>query len=204
MLLAIDPPVLIVAPTRAAADEFALSLASEKGATFGVTRSSVAELVVKLALPALARTGLTPSAPLSDEAVSARVADALLKNGALKYFEPVAHMPGFPRALSRTLGEIRMSAVTPERFSGHDANEDLSALLARAIEERRKAGAVDYAAMLATASEQLRVNAHAVADKTVLLLDVPINSKVEAAFVNTLIATLVRWSSPQPPATREH
>ena len=136
----IDPPVLVVAPTRAAADEFAFSLASAKGATFGVTRSSVAELVARLALPALAKKGLTPSASLSDEAVSARVADVLLKDGALKYFEPVAHMPGFPRALSRTLSDIRMSGLTPERFSGHAANEDLSALLARAIEERQKAG----------------------------------------------------------------
>src|SRR5688572_32152170 len=54
-VLAVDPPILIMAATRAAADEFALSLAAEKGATFGVTRSSVAELVSRLALPALAK-----------------------------------------------------------------------------------------------------------------------------------------------------
>ena len=65
----------MIAPTRAAADEFAFSIAVRKGATFGITRMSTAELVARLALPALARKGLTPSAPLSDEAVSARVAD---------------------------------------------------------------------------------------------------------------------------------
>ena len=70
---------MIVAATRAAADEFAFSIAEAKGATFGITRSSVAELVAKLAVPALARKGLTPSAPLSDEAVSARVTDDLMK-----------------------------------------------------------------------------------------------------------------------------
>ena len=80
-MLALDPPILVIGATRAAADEFALSIAAEKGATFGITRSSVAELVAQLALPALARKGLTPSAPLSDEAVSARVTDDLLKNG---------------------------------------------------------------------------------------------------------------------------
>src|SRR5688572_25137668 len=106
-----DPPLLIVAPTRSAADEFAFSLAVIKGATFGVTRSSVAELVVRTAIPALAAKGLSPSAPLSDEAVAARIADDLMTRQALKYFAPVAHMPGFPRALSRTLGELRMAAI---------------------------------------------------------------------------------------------
>ena len=67
-MLATEPPVLIIGASRAAADEFALSIAAEKGATFGITRSSVAELVSRLALPALARQGQTPTAPLSDEA----------------------------------------------------------------------------------------------------------------------------------------
>ncbi|HEX8031854.1 MAG TPA: PD-(D/E)XK nuclease family protein [Vicinamibacterales bacterium] len=186
-LMEIDPPVLVIAPTRAAADEFAFSLASERGATFGVTRASLAELVSRLALPVLARQGLTPTASLSDEAVSARVADELLKNDELTYFEPVAHMPGFPRALSRSLSEIRMAGLAPSQIGGHDANADLSALLARAIEERQKAGAVDYATMLATASAELRSNRAALAGRTVLLLDVAVNSKAEAEFVKAVI-----------------
>ena len=62
---AIEPPFVIIAATRAAADEFAFSLAVEKGATFGISRSSVAELVVSTAIRALSRKGLTPSAPLA-------------------------------------------------------------------------------------------------------------------------------------------
>src|SRR4030095_17023108 len=180
---AIEPPLVIVAATRATADEFAFSIAEAKGATFGITRASVPELVAKLAVPALARKGLTPSAPLSDEAVSARVTDELLKDHKLAYFAPVAGMPGFPRALSRTLGELRMAALDPSRLTGHEANSDLSALLARAIEERKRAGAVDYATMLATATGELRSNSHALAGKTVLLLDVAIGSKAEAEFI---------------------
>src|SRR6187549_1342420 len=87
-ILEIDPPILVIAATRAAADEFAFSIANTKGATFGITRSSVAELVARLAVPALARQGLTPSAPLSDEAVSARVTHELMTDKALKYFAP--------------------------------------------------------------------------------------------------------------------
>jgi hypothetical protein len=186
-VLATEPPVLIIGASRAAADEFALSIAAEKGATFGITRSSVAELVSKLALPALARQGLTPTAPLSDEAVAARVADDLASRRALEYFTPVARMPGFPRALSRTLAELRMAGVAPDRLSGHAANEDLRALLERAIEERGRAGAVDYATLLHTATAELSGHPRLLADKTVVLLDIEIASKAEAAFAEAVI-----------------
>ena len=186
-VLAAEPPILIVAATRAAADEFALSLAVEKGATFGVTRASVAELVSRLALPALAKNGLTPTAPLSDEAVAARVADDLANRKALDYFTPVARMPGFPRALSRTLGDLRLAEVAPDRLSGHTANHDLRALLERAIEERLKAGAVDYATLLHTATTELQANRQLLADTTVVLLDIAIASKAEEAFARAVI-----------------
>ena len=187
-LAGVRPPIVVIAATRAAADEFAFSLAHAQGATFGVTRSSLAELVARLAVPALARQGLTPSAPLSDEAVSARIAHELLTNGSLKYFAPVADMPGFPRALSRTLGELRMAAIDPSGLAGHDANDDLSALLERAIEERRRAGAVDYPAMLETATTELRSNADLLGNKTVVLLDIAIASHAESEFIQGVIA----------------
>jgi len=186
-VLALEPPILVIGANRSAADEFALSIAAEKGATFGITRSSVAELVARLALPALAKRGLTPTAPLSDEAVAARVTDHLLKNDDLEYFAPVAHMPGFPRALSRTLSELRMAGLGPERLSGHAANTDLAALLASAVDERNKAGAVDYATMLETATAELRANASLLADKTVVLLDIAIGSKAEESFAHAVI-----------------
>jgi hypothetical protein len=39
-IAAIDPPLVIIASTRSAADEFAFSLAADRGATFGISRSS--------------------------------------------------------------------------------------------------------------------------------------------------------------------
>jgi hypothetical protein len=182
------PPVLIIGASRAAADEFALAMAVEQGATFGITRSSVAEFVCRLALPALARQGLTPTAPLSDEAVAARVADDLVNRKVLDYFTPVARMPGFPRALSRTLGELRMASVAPDQISGHAASEDLRALLERAIDERHKAGAVDYATLLQTATDELTAKPQLLADKTVVLLDVAVASKADEAFTRAVIA----------------
>ncbi len=189
LVLALEPPILVIGASRSAADEFALSIAAERGATFGITRSSVAELVSRLALPALAKRGLTPTAPLSDEAVAARVADDLLKKNSLDYFAPVADMPGFPRALSRTLSELRMAGLAPDRLSGHAANNDLAALLESAIDERNKAGAVDYATMLETATAELLSNPSMLADKTVVLLDIAIGSQAEAAFANAVIAS---------------
>ena len=99
----VEPPILIVAASRAAADEFALALAVDRGATFGVSRAGFTELAARLAIPALARQGRSPSAPLGDEAVAARVTFDAREDGALEYFAPVAGMPGFPRALGRTL-----------------------------------------------------------------------------------------------------
>ncbi|MDP2054683.1 MAG: hypothetical protein Q8L75_13680, partial [Acidobacteriota bacterium] len=184
---AATPPILIVGASRGAADEFALAIAAERGATFGITRVGLTELVAKLAVPALARQGLTPSAPLSDEAVAARVADDLLKRQQLGYFAPVAHMPGFPRALSRTLGELRMAGLDSDRLTGHPANDDLAQLLERAIEERGKAGAIDYATMLETATAELLAHRELLSDKTVVLLDVAIHSHAEAVFVRAVI-----------------
>ena len=187
-LTSIEPPLLIVAASRAAADEFALTLAADRGATFGITRAGLTELVAKLAVPALARRGLTPSAPLSDEAVAARVADDLLARDQLEYFTPVGLMPGFPRALSRTLSELRMAGIDPDQLTGHPGNEDLSELLASAIAERDKAGAVDYATMLETATAELTAHPEWLADKNVVLLDAAINSKTEALFVRAVLA----------------
>lgn len=142
---------------------------------------------MRIALPVLARNGMSPSAPLSDEAVSARVTDELLKQGSLRYFAPVAHMPGFPRALSRTLGELRMSGTNPSAVTGGDANHDLAALLESAIDERNSAEAVDYATMIATATEELKSPRNPIAKQSVVLLDVAVASKAEDDFIRALV-----------------
>src|SRR5262245_7925910 len=67
-----DQTALIVGATRAAADELAFSAAADRGGLFGVTRASFAELVTKLALPSLAREGLSPTGGLGAEAIAAR------------------------------------------------------------------------------------------------------------------------------------
>lgn len=187
-LKAVEPPILIVAASRGAADEFALHLAADRGATFGVSRAGFTELVARIAIPALAQQGLTPSAPLGDEAVAARVTFDARADEALDYFEPVAAMPGFPRALARTLTDLRMAGVDAKSLTGHAASQDLATLLERAVDERQKAGAVDYATMLATATAEVTRNPGPFSDRTIVLLDVAITSKAEEAFATALIA----------------
>ena len=92
--------IVIVGASRAAADELAFVAASRSGGLFGLTRVGLAELVTKLALPALARRGLSPTSGLGAEAIAARATFTTHAAGQLGYFAPVADLPGFPRALS--------------------------------------------------------------------------------------------------------
>ena len=179
--------VLIVGASRAAADELAIRWAAERGGTFGVHRAGLSELVAKLAMPVLARDRLTPTAPLGEEALAARVVFDAAGDGALRYFAPVAGMPGFPRALGRTLSELRMAGVESERMTGPGAAGDLALLLDRSDDERRRAGAVDYATMLETAADVLNPPPARLGATAVILLDVPINSVAEQRFVAALV-----------------
>ena len=95
--------VLGVGASRAAADEFALELAREAGALVGVTRMSLAELATRLALPVLAERLVAPASALGVEAMVARATCDARDAGELGYFDPVADLPGFPRAATRTV-----------------------------------------------------------------------------------------------------
>lgn len=112
--LAPAAPALVVGATRAAADDLAVSVALARGATFGLARASLHELAVRLALPALARDGLSPTGALGVEAVAARAAFHARTEGQLRYFGPVAALPGFPHAAARTIAELELAGVSPE------------------------------------------------------------------------------------------
>ena len=59
----------------------------------------------------LARDGRVPVTDLGFVAVTARAVHRLLAENAFEYYEPVADRPGFPPAVARTLGELRMNGV---------------------------------------------------------------------------------------------
>ena len=103
--------VIIVGASRGAADDLAREVAASGPATFGLQRLSLTQLAAKTAIVALASEGLTSSTWLGTEAVAARVAFDARRDHSLAYFGPVSSTPGFPRALARTLQELRLADV---------------------------------------------------------------------------------------------
>ena len=73
------------------------------------------------------------------------------------YFAPVADLPGFPRAVARTLSELQLAGVDAAALGRvPDVGGDLATLLARAQVEADRAGAVSRAEAIATAARRLQ------------------------------------------------
>ena len=108
-------PVLVVSATRGAADDFVRSLLGPGEGLFGIHRTTPDRLAADLARAALARRDLAPVTGLGMEALAARASERCSQEG-LQYFGPVADYPGFPRALRRTLTELRLAGVVTEQL----------------------------------------------------------------------------------------
>jgi CRISPR/Cas system-associated exonuclease Cas4 (RecB family) len=181
--------VLLVAASRGAADDFARDIAARHGATIGLHRFSLTQLAARLAAPVLASQGVAPSSPLGREAVAARAAFDARTTGSLHYFAPVASTPGFPRALARTLGELRLSRVDAAQLRGLPlGGGDLAELLDRFDEQFHAAAATDRATLFETASRSLADAPDVYQTSALLLLDVAPDSPGELDFVRALLA----------------
>src|SRR5947208_860992 len=97
--------VVIVAASRGAADDLARTVARRAGATFGLNRFSLTQLAARAAAAGMAGARRTMGTEASAEAVAGRAVFEAITAGDLAYFAPVASMPGFPKALARTIGE---------------------------------------------------------------------------------------------------
>src|SRR5512142_3179453 len=124
--------VLLLGASRGAVDDFARAVSLERGATFGLHRLSVTQLAARLALMELAARERAPATALAHEAVATRAGFEAQRDGTLGYFSPVARTPGFPKALARTLLELRLAAVEKGELAGLPrSGPDLAALLDR-------------------------------------------------------------------------
>lgn len=178
--------ILILGPTRGAADDLARSVAALVPATFGIQRLSLTQLAARTAMTALAAGGVAPSTRLGADAVAARVVFDETRSGSLRYFQHVTGTPGFPRALARTLQELRLAGVAAPRLAGLPlAGADLARLLDRFDECFRGAAAADRAELLATAARLLRDRPPA---DVIVLLDLPLGQAADRALVDALIA----------------
>jgi ATP-dependent helicase/nuclease subunit B len=178
-------PVLIVAATRGAADDLARRIAMEQGATIGLSRFSLTQLAARVAATGLAGQGIAPSTALGSEAVAARVAFDAVRERTLGYFGEVAGTPGFPRALARTLADVRLAGVGAAQLaSAGKAGADLAQLLTGAESEFARASTADRARLFSAAAASAPDEPYLRAP--LLLLDLAIETAAEEAFVAAL------------------
>jgi hypothetical protein len=187
----------LVGASRGAVDDLSRSVARECGATIGLHRFSVTQLAARLAAPVLADARLAPATYLGSEAVAARATFEAQRDGSLNYFGPVASTPGFPRALARTLQELRLAHVPSSALSLLPlGGSDLAVLLERFEQQFAEASATDRATLFSAATRVLRARPSPTSSEQsrdasvpLLLLDVPFDSPVEFDFLSALIAS---------------
>jgi CRISPR/Cas system-associated exonuclease Cas4 (RecB family) len=182
-----DQLITIVAATRGAADDLARRVAARRGATVGISRFSLTQLAARVAATRLAGEGVAPSTALGIEAVASRVAFDAAEAGTLDYFGVVARTPGFPRALARTLTDVRLAGIPAATLvNAGRAGHDLAALAHQAEAELAEALTADRAALFATAAAG--VASEAFLHAPLLLVDLPIDTAIEEMFVSALVA----------------
>src|SRR6266542_7119841 len=103
--------VLLLGASRGSVDDLARTISLERGATFGLHRLSFTQLAARLAVMELAARERAPATTLGHEAVATRAAFEARRDDTLQYFSPVSQTPGFPKALARTLLDLRLAAV---------------------------------------------------------------------------------------------
>jgi hypothetical protein len=179
--------LVIVGASRGAADDVARAIARNAGATFGLTRFSFTEVAARCAVTRAASRTRVPGTHAGAEAMAARAVFDAAAAGELEYFAPVASMPGFPKALARTLHELRLAGISVDRLSAGAGVRDLARLLERVEEQLTCAAIDDRAALFRVAAEACRADLVRWARLPMLLLDVPLDSRAEGEFLAALI-----------------
>jgi ATP-dependent helicase/nuclease subunit B len=169
-----DGDVVVLGPSWETAAELVRSLGRPM---FGWQRSTLFRFAAELARPALLAEGLSLASPLALEALWARVTFELDEAGALHRLAPVADRPGLARALNRTIADVRLAGVDPDRL------EPALAHAARAFE------AALAAAQLVDRAEVLRRAVTCALQHelpALVLLDIPVAPGAERELVRSL------------------
>ena len=177
---------LVIAPTRAAADDFVRRHCLSTG-RLGFHKLTLTQAAFEIARPTLAAKGITPIAGIALEAMTARAAHISRNNGQLEYFAPVSDTVGFTRALRGTLSELRLERIHAEQLEGlGPSGSDLEALLACYEEELRIADLADHAGVFETAQHAVNDAEAPLAGIPMVLVDAEVRNESEAAFLRAL------------------
>ncbi|MDA2923108.1 PD-(D/E)XK nuclease family protein [Acidobacteria bacterium AH-259-L09] len=182
--------LLVIAPMRAAADDLVYDLITMgREGLLGLHRMTPMQLAGILATEELAEHSLTPLSSLGAEAVASRCLFRSREEKGLSYFEPVAGMPGFTRALARTLLDLRLERVNSSSLaSSGPPGPDLSTLLLLFQEELKSQSFADLARLYSLAADAAREGKGYLLSLPVVLLDVAPRSKLEREFYGAMLS----------------
>ena len=179
--------VIVVGPTRDAADDFVRSTAT--GALIGVHRTTIDYLAAAIAQRELTSRRYSPLSALAHEALAARVIQQARDDSKLAYFAPVAAFPGFPRALARTLHDLRLGRIAPTHLlTLGGAGLDLGYLLELYESELTTRKLADQEMRFSTATDIAAHVGHTFRGLPLLLLDVPLESQAATEFIATMVS----------------
>ena len=178
--------VLVLGATTDAAGEVIRAVALARGSAFGMHRFTLGRLAAELAKHELVERDLAAVGGLPIEALCARVVQRMRRDGTRGRFEPGWMQPGLPRALARTLGELRLAGATPAQIRVHDP--ELAAALVALELELEAARLADRATVLqlATAVAADRAREGLLLGLDAAWVDVPVKSAVEQALIAAL------------------
>ncbi len=179
--------VLLLAPSRGAADDLLRGLTGNGAGVLGVHAMSFRQWAREAASLDLAARDLRPITPLGTEAIAARAARLAVAAGELERLSPVSGMPGFARSLAATIGELRSAGVPPSILVEDDGTRDLGRLLERFADEMARFGLADRSALLGLAAEAL-AGGRATAPPRSIWLDLAVRSRAQADLLRALAA----------------
>lgn len=157
-------------------------------AVFGEARMSLGTLAGRLAAQPLAEEGRVVASGLAVEALVARIVHQLGPEG-LGRFAPVAEEPGLPRALCRTLRDLRLAGVSPEAIDDPDLPRLLAAFERGLAEEgiADRALAYEVARQVVVGERPGAEDALDLVGQPIVLLDARIAHRREAELVVALV-----------------
>ena len=179
--------VLLLAVSRGAGNDL-LHAACRQGGLVGVHRMTPLQLITELASRSLGRQGGTPVSVLGVEALAARCIALCNDVGRLEYFRPIAEAPGFARALAGTLTELRLNGTrAAEVEATGKPGVDLARLMTIYEQELDRWSLVDETGLLELACGEIAGGDHRFRGLPVLLLDLPLTSRLHRRFVDSLL-----------------
>lgn len=194
-----EPVLLVAGSPEAAAGLLRDVLISEGNAAFGWHRATLGRLAAELAMPVLADRELVPIGGLAAEAAVAGVLHELNAAGKLGRYSEALGGPGLPRAVARTLAELRLAHVAPEQLE--EIAPEIAAIAKAYAAELDRARLADRAVVFELATEAARdpENRHSLLGLPTLLLDLAIESASERELVAALAARAPEVLATVPP-----